>query len=89
MLQLPIHTRVHIRSLTHAHAHDADWEAFVTVIAANILEEQTPKRLLDVRAQFYDLLVPLPTSTPTLFLATNSFPLPLWVRFLHLPAADR
>ena len=27
------------------------------VIATNILEEQTPKRLLDVRAQFYDLLV--------------------------------
>jgi len=34
----------------------ADWEVFVAVIAANILEEQTPKRLLDVRAQFYDLL---------------------------------
>ena len=35
----------------------SDWEVFVSVIAANILEEQTPKRLLDVRAQFYDLLV--------------------------------
>jgi hypothetical protein len=35
----------------------ADWEVFVGVIAANILEEQTPKRLLDVRSQFYDLLV--------------------------------
>ena len=34
----------------------ADWEQFVAVIATNITEEQTPKRLLDVRAQFYDLL---------------------------------
>lgn len=34
----------------------ADWEVFVGVIATNIIGEQTPKRLLDVRAQFYDLL---------------------------------
>eukprot|EP00961_Rhodomonas_salina_P232472 3140822-Rhodomonas_salina.1 len=27
----------------------ADWETFIAVIAQNILEEQTPKRLLEIR----------------------------------------
>jgi len=33
-----------------------DWERFVGMIAANILEEQTPQRLLQIRAQVYELL---------------------------------
>ena len=53
-------------SLTlHTRDIRSDWEVFVGLIATNILEEQTPKRLFDVRSQFYDLLVsfPFPHST--------------------------
>ena len=34
-----------------------DWEAYVTQIANEILQEQTPKRLLQVRGRFYELIV--------------------------------
>jgi len=34
----------------------ADWERFIGIIATNVLEEQTPQRLLAVRGQMYELL---------------------------------
>jgi hypothetical protein len=34
----------------------ADWEKFVGIIAGNILEEQTPQKLLSIRGQVYELL---------------------------------
>ena len=34
----------------------ADWEKFISVIASNILEEQTPQKLLQIRGQVYELL---------------------------------
>lgn len=35
----------------------ADWESFVAVTAGDIIAEQSPKRLLSVRAKIYELLV--------------------------------
>ncbi|EKX52843.1 replication factor C subunit 3 [Guillardia theta CCMP2712] len=34
----------------------ADWEVYVGMIAHNILEDQSPKKLLEIRGQFYELL---------------------------------
>jgi replication factor C subunit 3/5 len=33
-----------------------DWEALISQIAKQIMEEHTPRRILEVRAQLYDLL---------------------------------
>jgi len=35
---------------------DADWEIFLKQTASSIVEQQTPKRLLEVRSRFYELL---------------------------------
>jgi len=35
---------------------DADWEVFLKQTGAAIIEQQTPKRLLEVRSRFYELL---------------------------------
>ena len=34
----------------------ADWERYVNIVACNIMEEQSPQRLMTVRNQFYELL---------------------------------
>lgn len=33
-----------------------DWEALISIIAKEIIEERTPARILQVRAKLYDLL---------------------------------
>lgn len=42
----------------------ADWETFIAVIAQNILEEQTPKRLLEIRCP--GTCLPPPVNPPYL-----------------------
>ena len=34
----------------------ADWEMYIDAISTMIIEEQSPKRLLEVRGKFYELL---------------------------------
>ena len=34
----------------------ADWERYVNIVACNVMEEQSPQRLMIVRNQFYELL---------------------------------
>ena len=41
-----------------------DWESYVAQIAADVVEERSPARILQVRAKFYDLLTHcIPAST--------------------------
>ncbi len=41
---------------SHQEVEPADWERYVAIIACNIMEEQSPQRLMVVRGQFYELL---------------------------------
>ncbi|KAL6040381.1 Subunit of heteropentameric Replication factor C (RF-C) [Balamuthia mandrillaris] len=34
----------------------SDWELYITQVATHMMEEQSPRRLLEVRAKFYELL---------------------------------
>jgi replication factor C subunit 3/5 len=53
-----------------------DWESYVAQIAADIVEERTPQRILQVRAKFYDLLTHcIPASTVLKVRA----PLSVWI----------
>lgn len=50
-----------------------DWEALITVIAKEVVDEHTPARILQVRAKLYDLLTHC--IPPTTILKTLTFKL--------------
>jgi replication factor C subunit 3/5 len=50
-----LHT-LFLRFVLHQEVEPADWERYVAIIACNIMEEQSPQRLMVVRGQFYELL---------------------------------
>ena len=45
-----------LRTLWPQEVETADWEKFIGIIASNILEEQSPQKLLAIRGQVYELL---------------------------------
>eukprot|EP01051_Picozoa_sp_SAG22_P023474 SAG22_NODE_6074_length_905_cov_0.696030_1_plen_133_part_10 len=58
----------------------ADWQDFIGCIAAEILQEQSPRRLFQLRAKFYELLtncIPVRAGGHALHPPSLSLPCPL------------